>query len=421
MDEGAGGVTRLRLRHAVSLRVEPAAGDRPFLALDNMEPGSGRIGPDLGPTGSADGIRLEPGDLVFSKLRPYLAKSARIEEPLDGTGELLTMIPGPLIDGQYLLYCTLSTPWLDHSVLTSYGTKMPRTSWDQMAEFRLPAIDVAAQRKIADFLDDQVARIDNIIAARQQQISLASVLEGAELTAIVFGSAMRSIPLGYIALVDHGRQRSPDNDHGPYMTPYVRSANVGDGRIDSECLLEMNFTPSERGMYGLRSGDVLVTEASGSVDAIGASAQWNDATRGVVCFQNHLLRVRPRGNLADPDFLHWWARASYRSGAMRIWATGANILNLGSEALKRMPSPQIGLAQQRVVANQAAEMSAWHEAVAEALQQQVVRFTELKRSLITAAVSGEFDVSSADGSQVPVETAGGVPAGTPPARAGVAS
>ena len=37
-------------------------------------------------------------------------------------------------------------------------------------------------------------------------------------------------PLRALAEVTLGRQRSPEHEEGPFMTPYLRAANVKDGR-----------------------------------------------------------------------------------------------------------------------------------------------------------------------------------------------
>lgn len=42
-----------------------------------------------------------------------------------------------------------------------------------------------------------------------------------------------------------------------------------------------------------RRGDVLVTEGSGSLGTVGASAVWRAELAGTVCFQNTMLRLRP--------------------------------------------------------------------------------------------------------------------------------
>ena len=61
-----------------------------------------------------------------------------------------------------------------------------------------------------------------------------------------------------------GVQRSPSRQTGRFPTKYVRAANVTPAGIDVSDILEMDFTPVERGIYALRDGDVLLTEASGS-------------------------------------------------------------------------------------------------------------------------------------------------------------
>lgn len=354
-------------------------------------------------------VRFQAGDILSPKVTPTFqaGRSALLTEIPSTAGAASTEVHvvranKGRADPRYLRYGLLSKPFLDEGVSRFQGVAgLQRVPEEFLSDFRVIERSLEEQRRIADFLDDQVARIDNIIAARGRQLALLYRLFGAELTAAVFGDGAPTIPLGYVALVEHGRQRSPENQSGPYMTPYVRSANVIDGLVDLSELLEMNFTPAEQNTYALRYGDVLVTEASGSVDAIGASARWTEYLARTVCFQNHLLRVRPRSGAADASFLYWWARASYHSGAMRVWATGANILNLGSEALRGMPVPRLTINQQASTGRRAELVAERYVTGREVLRRQLARLQELKRSLITAAVTGEFDVSTADGSQVP--------------------
>jgi hypothetical protein len=113
-----------------------------------------------------------------------------------------------------------------------------------------------------------------------------------------------------VAEVVLGRQRTPQQADGPHMVPYLRAANVRDGQLDLIDVMSMNFSPSEQQIFSLRSGDVLVTEGSGSLSTVGASAAWSGELRGTVCFQNTLLRMRPKQNAIDGRFLLWWARAA---------------------------------------------------------------------------------------------------------------
>lgn len=185
-------MTGARLRHAVRLRVEPSLDARPLLNLEQIESGTGRVLGDLSVSAPAGAIRFEPGDVLFSKLRPYLAKSVRAQEPMHGTGELLAMVPGPRIDSRYLLYLTLSSPWLEAASLTAYGTKMPRTSWEAMADFRLPDVPLDHQRRVADFLDDQVGRIENIVGARREQLHRVTASRESEVFNSVTGATSKN-------------------------------------------------------------------------------------------------------------------------------------------------------------------------------------------------------------------------------------
>lgn len=158
-------------------------------------------------------------------------------------------------------------------------------------------------------------------------------------------------PLIHLAEVDLGRQRSPEHEHGDYMVKYLRSANVGDGVVILDDVKEMNFSPVEQATFALCAGDVLVTEGSGSRDTVGQSAVWRAGLPGVVCFQNTLLRIRPRVGLADGRFLAWWARHAHAARLMAAVASGANILHLSADELRRLPVPDLDLVQQRQVAD----------------------------------------------------------------------
>src|SRR5438128_832002 len=83
------------------------------------------------------------------------------------------------------------------------------------------------------------------------------------------------VRLGDRVEITMGRQRSPKHAQGDHVIPYLRAANIKDGELALESILEMNFAPAEQEKFGLRLGDVLVTEGCGSLAQIGASAQWN--------------------------------------------------------------------------------------------------------------------------------------------------
>ena len=109
------------------------------------------------------------GDILFGRLRPYLAKILTV--PFDGycTGEFLVF---DSFNGckNYLKYVLLSKPFIDEVNLSTYGAKMPRANADFILNMYLPLPQIVEQEKIAGFLDSQCSEIDAISADIQKEI-----------------------------------------------------------------------------------------------------------------------------------------------------------------------------------------------------------------------------------------------------------
>lgn len=134
------------------------------------------------------------------------------------------------------------------------------------------------------------------------------------------------------------------------MVAYLRAANVKDGRLDLTDVKEMNFDPREQATFGLKPGDVLVTEGSGSLRAVGASAVWRGELDHTVCFQNTLLRLRPRPG-TDARFLGWWCRHAYADGLFASIAAGANIFHIAAERVRALRVTYLDEQTQRLIAD----------------------------------------------------------------------
>lgn len=160
-----------------------------------------------------------------------------------------------------------------------------------------------------------------------------------------------------------GRQRSPGRATGPNMTPYLRSANVGNGSLDLNDVKQMQFTASERARFRLERGDVLVSEGSASGQAVGMTAAWDEDLPGDVCFQNTVLRYRSVPGVSDTGFTLQWCRWAFESGAFRATASGTNILHIGSNRAAAMPVLLPPLPTQRRIVDVMSALDAQVEAL----------------------------------------------------------
>ena len=144
-----------------------------YVGLEHIESWTGRLLLETQPE-SVDSVvsSFVRGDVLFGKLRPYLAKAARPD--FDGvcTSEILPLRPTPGCFQSYMMYCLLNAlyiRWLDSM---TYGTKMPRVSPDQVGSSHAPLPPEFEQRTIATFLDRETARIDGSVERKERLIEL---------------------------------------------------------------------------------------------------------------------------------------------------------------------------------------------------------------------------------------------------------
>ena len=190
-----------------------------------------------------------------------------------------------------------------------------------------------------------------------------------------------------IGAVRLGRQRSPDRHTGQFATKYIRAANITARGLDIDDVLEMDFSPSERAVFQLEIGDILLAEASGSASQVGRAAIWQGEI-SVCCFQNTVIRVRPRAVISQYALLVFQHMAE--SGAFAEVARGVGIQHLGAARFAEMPFPLPPLAEQQRIVDEAERRLADITVAEGALTSALARTTEQDRLILEAAVTGEL-------------------------------
>jgi type I restriction enzyme, S subunit len=189
-----------------------------------------------------------------------------------------------------------------------------------------------------------------------------------------------------------GVRRTPDRAAGPYMTPYLRSANVGYGTLDLSDVLEMNYDPAERKKFSLQYGDVVVSEGSASANAVGMPAMWRDELPAPVCTQMTLLRLRALEGVCIPEFVFHWSMWAYESRAFLDVAGGTNIKHISAKRAKGMAVRLPSLDRQREMS---AELDAMESAL-EATRTEAARLREVRAGLLSGLVDRTIDIKPAE-------------------------
>ena len=105
---------------------------------------------------------FKKGQVLYSKLRPYLNKVVLADEEGFCTSEILPLNFSNIVEPQYALYYLMSPTFLKYANRCSYGVKMPRlgTADGRKAIFPLPPFE--EQRRISQHISKIFIEIDDI-------------------------------------------------------------------------------------------------------------------------------------------------------------------------------------------------------------------------------------------------------------------
>ncbi len=157
----------------------------PYMGLEHIEPWTGRYIEDE--EASADGLVsfFEPGDVLLGKLRPYLAKVHLAKHRGVCSTEALVLRTSADLIPEYLRYFLVAPTTIGNINSSTYGSKMPRASWDFIGNQLQPLPPLDEQRAIADFLDRKTAEIDILIAKKRRLLDLLAEKRTALITRAV--------------------------------------------------------------------------------------------------------------------------------------------------------------------------------------------------------------------------------------------
>ena len=378
------------LKRLAELRVDRARRDpNAVLTLDLIESGTGAYltdpweRPSVPPVaGVAD---VEPGDVLFGKLRPYLAKVVHVNRHAYASTELMCLRPKRGVEPRWFFYRMIAQPTVEWSVATSEGTKMPRTSWERLGDFRVEVPSTATQLAIADYLDNETARIEALLSVKRGLFKLLDLkfrILARALTAlddrVQLRRVVRSIRTGTTPAADAMEELGQGAD-----VEWISPGDVGERLLTKPAARRLNGRAvRDRHCPTFLSDSTLVV-------GIGATAG-RIAHLDRVATGNQQMTCIASGDDMLPRFLSWqlWARQD----EMRETAPYTTLPILSNEFLRSLevswPSPRV---QERVVA-QLDLLASRTGDLSDALQRQMALLREHRQALITAVVTGEAEV-----------------------------
>ena len=346
-------------------------------------------------------LKLRLGDVLLAKDGSTLGIANHVRHlpgPATVNGSIAVVRPHS-VEPPFLTY------WLQGQVIQSRiqelkdGMGVPHLFQQDIRKLPVPDLEPEEQRRIADFLDDRVARIDRVIAARQSQLEsnrehLRSVVEE------VFDGHVERVRASRVMRVLPGFAFPSDEfSHDDGDVPLLRGINVGVGSLRWDDIV---YWPHERLSevqgFLLSEGDVVLGMDRPWIGG-GLRIAQLDRSDGRPLLLQRVAKLSSDGYLS-PRFIFWAYQSEQFRQQVESDLTGLSVPHLSGDQILSYQIPALSRSDQRWATDR---LDAAQSAVASAgqlLVRSIALLAEYKQSLITAAVTGEFDVTTA-GSGIP--------------------
>ncbi len=364
----------------------------------------------LTPLGLRAGSASVPGGSVIVSTRAPIGYTVVVRTATAFNQGCRGLVPArSLLNARYLQYWLQSVRGDLRGAGT--GSTFQELASETLLATQLPLPPVHEQRRIANFLDEQVAGLDRATIAAGEMTELLEERARADLISAVlaFGDQSRvkspvpwapSLPkhwpvvkLNLIARMGSGHTPSRSSPE-LWLNPTISWLTTNDvHRFRRDEIDELDAPALSISEEGL-ANSAAVLHPAGTVALSRTASAGFSIVMGQAMATSQDFVTWTCGPLLLPHYLLAVLRASRQDllGRLAMGSTHKTIYFPDLEAI-RVPLPPIE--EQDAAVQQVRELSAFHRAVRERLTDLRAVLEERKRALITACVTGEFDVSTA--------------------------
>lgn len=343
---------------------------------------------------------IEPGDLVVHSMDAFAGAIGVSDSP----GKSSPVVHSYSVrngDPRFIAYVLRTMANSGFIITLAKGIRERSTSFDAatLASLLMPFPDIAQQRRIADFLDAETYRLDQLIRLRQNQHELTKARFTARVDQVwaTLADTYGIVPLKRLV---RGLEQgwSPDAESRPAELNewgVLKAGAVNGGIFDARQNKALPPSVEPRLRFEVRSGDLIMSRASGSPDLIGSIAQVGEVRpRLLLC--DKLYRINTAPEAATSAFLRLMLTSTPVRDQIRAGISGGDGManNLPSPLVMSLPVPnaphdcQYSTVEDLVLVEQAT-----HKFLNRMLRANEL-LKEKRHALITAAVTGQFDLTT---------------------------
>lgn len=371
------------------------------VALENIESWTGKLVPTEADF-DGEGISFKEGDILFGKLRPYLAKAYLARSGGEAIGDLWVLRPNDSCEPRFVAYQLLSQVFIETLNASTNGAKMPRAEWAFAGALTSPTPAKNLQTIISDYLDRETGRIDGLIEKKTRFIALLNDKEKAMIAHFVrrgidasaptkdSGIEWRGVAPAHwkrARMKNHFKQVKRQGFDDLTVLSVYREFGVIEKASRSD---NINKTPEDLSKYQLvEPNDLAINKMKAWQGSMGISPFLGITSPDYVV-------MRPIGE-HNPRYMHHYLRARPMPWVYRLISNGIRTDQWRMEPEKFLELPIFlpPLEEQEAIANRIDRELDRIRGLIEKTERSIALLKEKRAALITAAVTGKIDVRAA--------------------------
>ncbi len=373
-----------RTKNAVSLVNDRAVGSSlRKVGLENIESNTGKF-IDTESEFEGEGVLFQVDDILFGKLRPYLAKVYKAEFAGQSVGDIYVFRAKTNHVSNYLKYVFISDFFISVVDGSTYGAKMPRANWDFISNVIIPNPPSSEQEVIASYLDFRVGQIDLLIAEKEKQMKELQQYRMSLISETVTRGLNPNVKLKESGVEWLGEM--PEHwgiMKMKYLVNLQSGSNLTADQIQEEGQYPVYGGNGLRGFYHSFSDDgeyVLIGRQGALCGNINyARGKFWATEHAVVCYPKQTFALTWFGELLRTMNLNQYSESAAQPG-------------LSVEKIKQLSIPVPPLSEQRAIASYLDAQTSKIETTLSELKSQLSDLHRYKSSVITEAVTGKVDV-----------------------------
>ena len=346
------------------------------------------------------------GDTIVSTVRTYLRAIASIQNPppnlVVSTG-FATLTPRLEIDGGYFAYLAQTEQFIHEVVSRSTGVSYPAIAPSELGNIKISYPPLPLQRRIAAYLDRETARIDALVAEKEELLRLleekrASLISHAVTRGLDPNAKLKPSGIPWLGEVPEHWEVVP-------LKRVTRTIKTGttpntddvtaDGDFDwftpGDFGNDIHLAPSKRRIFrDSDSFDLLRIFPAGTILFVGIGATLGKCSVSLTeCSANQQINAIVPTPETDSVFLCLSLRA--KAEGIRLMANASTIGILNQERTAAIPVAVPPPAEQAAIAAECLRISTATDRALAEIQTSIALLREKRSSLISAAVTGEME------------------------------